>query len=259
MTMNSFRPNKGRRRLWAATILALAVFAADVVSGGAVRAQVRTVAAALSSRTAAIARRVSDSGFFSSRASLAAQNRSLSEQLAQYEERAAAYAVLEAENAQLRDMARLASRGPGMTVPVVSSIGSSPYGTFLIGAGQTEGVGEGNIVLTAEGFVLGSVRDVALHTATVAETLGPRTSTDAIISGTAVVVDGRGGGNGRTSVPRGVDIAVGSSVAAPAYAGRPIGVVGSTATSSGGATQNVFIHLPVNRSGLQFVYVASSR
>lgn len=259
MMMNSFRPNRGRRRLWAATFLVLALFASDVLLGGILRARVQGAAAAASAHGASLAHRVFDSGFFSSRASLAAQNRSLSEQLAQYEERAAAYAALEAENTQLREMAHLAARVPGMTVAIVSAVGTSPYGTFLIGAGQAEGVAIGNIVLTSTGFVLGEVQDVALHTATVVETLSPHASVDGVADGTAVVVEGRGGGNGRTSVPRGIEITVGTPVTAPAYAGRPIGVVGAIATSSGGATQDVFIRIPVNRPGLQFVYVVSSR
>lgn len=242
-----------------ATCLVLAIFTADVLFGGFLRVRMQSAVAAVSAQSTSLMRRVLDAGFFSSRASLTAQNRSLSEQLAQYEERAAAYATLEAENAQLREMAHLASRVEGMTVAIISSVGASPYGTFLIGAGQEEGVAAGNIVLTSTGFVLGEVREVARHTATVAEILSPRAFLDGIVGGTAIVVEGRGGGNGQTSVPRGVEISVGTPVVAPAYAGRPIGVVGAVATSSGGATQNVFIRIPVNRSGLQFVYVASSR
>lgn len=257
--MSSFRQNKGRRRLWAATVLVLLLFGADIISGGALRARIRAFSAGISVHGGALISRIAGSGFFSSRASLAAQNRSLAEQLQQYEERASAYSALEEENAQLRALVGLAAHTHGLTAPVVSSLYASPYGTFLIGAGSAEGVAHGNIVLSSEGFVLGEVADVALHTSVVHETFAPDASVDAIVNGTAVTLEGEGGGNARATIPRGVSIAVGASASAPQYAGRPVGIVGGVATSSGGAAQDLFVRIPVNRSGLQFVYVAPSR
>lgn len=258
--MNSFRPNNtGYRRLWAATLLVALLFCIDVFSDGVIRREVRTASIALSGWGSTFSQTIFGSGFFSSRASLAAQNRSLTEQLAQYEERAASYAVLQEENAQLRDMVQLAQSTSGFTAPIVSSLRSSAYGTFLIGAGENDGVARGNVVLTSGGFVLGSVSDIASHTAVISEILAPGASLDAIVQGTAIVVEGRGGGNGRASAPRGLDIAIGSPVVVPAYGSRALGIVGEIATSSSSATQDLYIHIPVNRAGIQFVYVVASR
>ncbi len=259
MTMNSFRPNKSYRRLFAAATLALLIFCIDIFSGGVVRGEVRAAGITLSHWAKTASHALFGSGYFSSRSSLSAQNRSLSEQLAQYQERAAAYAVLQEENAILRDMVHLAQSTSGLTAPVVSSLRSSPYGTFLIGAGDADGVARGAVVLTSGGFVVGSVSDVASHTAVVSEIFAPGASLDAIVHGASVVVEGRGGGNARASAPRDLDIPPGSPVVAPAYGSRPIGIVGGVATSSSSATQDVFIHVPVNRAGIQFVYVAASQ
>lgn len=259
MMTNSFRPNRQYRRLWAAAILALVLFCIDSVSGGVVRGEVRAAGIALSGWTETVSRALFGSGYFSSRASLTAQNRSLSEQLAQYHERAAAYAVLQEENAALRDMAHLAQSEHGFTAPVVSSLRSSPYGTFLIGAGEVDGVVPSAIVLTPGGFVLGSVSDIASHTAVVSEVLAPGASVEAIVHGAAIVVEGRGGGNARAYAPRDLAIPIGSPVVAPAYGNRAIGIVGGVATSSSSATQDIFIQIPVNRAGITFVYVVASR
>lgn len=255
--MNSFRRNDTKRRLWASTALVVFLFLVDVISGGKIRAEVRTVGAVIAGWGNASARSISGSGFFSSRATLAAQNQSLSEELMQYGERAAAYAVFQEENAQLRDIVHLARGTPGITAPVVSSMRSSPYGTFLIGAGEADGVARGNIVLTSGGFVVGKITDTSSHTALVSEVLAPNASIDTIVSGSAIVVEGKGGGNGHGSVPRGVAIAVGQAVTVPSYGGRALGIVGEVASSTSGGAQDVYIRIPINLAALQFVYVVA--
>lgn len=255
--MNSFRRNDTKRRLWAATFLVVFLFSIDVISGGKIRAEMRSFGALLRGWEGVATHSIFGSGFFSSRSSLAAQNRSLSEELAQYEERSAAYTVLQEENAQLRDIVHLAQNQPGVTAPIVSSTDSSPYGTFLIGAGDADGIEEGAIVLTSGGFVLGKVTDTAAHTAVVSEALAPRSSVEASVGGSAVVVEGKGGGNGHASAPRGLSISIGQAVTAPSYGGRPLGLVGEIASSTSSGAQDVYIRIPVNLAALQFVYVVT--
>lgn len=256
--MNSFRRSSDtKRRLWAATALVVFLFLVDVLSGGKIRAEVRAGSAIVARWGETSARTIFGSGFFSSRASLSAQNRSLTEQLQQYEERASAHVVLQEENAQLRDIVHLAQNSPGITAPVVSSMRSSPYGTFLIGAGEADGIVRGDIVLTSSGFVVGRVSDTALHTALVLEALAPSASIDAVVGGNAIVVEGKGGGNGRGSVPRDLGVRRGDSVTVPSYGGRSLGLVGEVASSTSGGAQDVYIRIPVNLAALQFVYVVA--
>lgn len=259
--MNSYRPNSTvnkNRKLVVATVFVLVIFCADVFSGGLLRREVRSLGSVVSQWLTHVGGAVSGSGFFSSRAGLEAQNRTLTEQLAQYEERSAGYDVLQEQNDQLRALLHLAAGNPGLTAPIVSSVIASPYGTFLIGAGASDLVARGNLVLTSGGFVLGAVTDVGARVSTVQEVFAPSATVDAVIAGTSVSVSGSGGENAHALLPRGVSVSIGDAVLSPQLGGRPIGVVGAVASSSASAEQDVYIRLPVDIGALQFVYVVSS-
>jgi cell shape-determining protein MreC len=255
--MNSSRPNN--RRLLAATVLVCFLFVVDVLLGGKIRNELRAGAAAASQWAEKPFAAIAGSGFFSSRAALESQNQSLTEEVAQLQERAAGSDALQAENGQLQAMAHLAQTAPGITAPVVSSVRSSPYGTFLIGAGSQDGIARGDLVLTEGGFVVGAVGDLGAHVALVAEVFAPGASIDAILDGASVSIEGSGGGNARTSLPRGVAIAAGDPVVAPGFRERPVGVVGNVASSSASASQDIHIRLPVNLASLQYVYIVSAQ
>ena len=256
--MNSYRRNNSAgRRLLYATILVIFIFLVDVVSGGKIHQALRSTAASISRSVSGIGSSIAGSGFFTSRASLEAENRSLREELAQYQERAAGFAVLEAQVAQLQSAAKLAAQNPGLTAPVVSSVISSPYGTFLIGAGSADGVAKGSLVLTGGGFVVGTVSDAGAHTSTVTEIFAPNTSVAAVIDGASTVVSGSGGGNAHALLPRGVGVAVGDAVLSPQFGQRAVGIVGSVASSSASASQDVYIRIPEGLASLQYVYVVS--
>ena len=262
--MNSYRQNKSpHRRLFAFTALVLFLFLVDVLTGGSVRHQLRGGAVVLRKWSAYIGGSVAGSGLLSTRASLEAQNRSLAEELAQYEERAGAYEVLRVENEELRSFVRFVDstsrEARGVTAPVVSSVRTSPYGTFLIGAGEAEGIVRGSYVLTSGGFVVGTVSDTGAHTATVAEVFAPGASVEAMAGGATFSAAGSGGGNARAKVPRALTIRQNEPVLAPQLGQRPIGIVGSIASSTASASQELFIVLPVNLSSLRYVYILPVR
>lgn len=262
--MNSYRQNKSpHKRLLALTALVVFLFLVDVLSGGSVRHQLRGGAVVLGKWSAYIGGSIARSGVFSTRAALEAQNRSLAEELAQYEERAGAYEVLRSENEQLRAFVRLVEStsrdAQGVTAAVVSSVRTSPYGTFLIGAGEAEGIERGSLVQTSGGFVVGTVTDAGAHTATVGEIFAPGASVEAMASGVAFSAVGSGGGNARAKVPRALAIRIHDPVLAPGLGQRPIGIVGSIASSTASASQELFIVLPVNLSSLRYVYILPVR
>ncbi len=244
----------GRNRLLALTAVVLLLLFADIVSGGVVRAYVRAGAASAWRWTGGA---VVDwvGAIVSSRASLEAQNRVLASQLSQTTEEAGMVALLQEQNDQLRALVHLAQEVPGITAPVVSSLSASPYGTFLIGVGNGESVSKGDLVLTGGGFVVGRINDTGSGTALVSEILAPGASLEATLDGATVTVQGQGGGNGRTQAPRGLAVAVGDVVVVPLFGQRGIAVVGAVASSSTGASQDVYVRLPIGLSQLQFVYV----
>lgn len=262
--MNSYRQNKSpHKRLFALTALVIFLYLVDILTGGSVRHQLRSGAVVLGRWSSYVGGSIRGSGILSTRASLEAQNRSLAEELAQYEERAGAYEVLRSENEELRAFVRLVEstsrEAQGVTAPVVSSVRTSPYGTFLIGAGEAEGIARGSYVLTSGGFVVGTVTDTSAHTATVAEVFAPGASVEALAGGASFSAVGSGGGNARAKVPRALTIRINQPVVAPQLGQRPIGIVGSIASSTASASQELFIVLPVNLSSLRYVYILPVR
>lgn len=259
------RGNKGgRNRLLAVTVLVLLTFAGDLVLRGAIRNEVHGGVAIVSRWAAAAGNVVTGSGLLSSKRSLERQNRLLREDLARLEERAASYGALRAENDALRALAHMVGSttastvGSGVTAPIVSSVRSSPYGTFLIGAGSADGIASGSPVLTSGGFVVGVVSATGAHSAVVSEVFAPGASVEAVLGGAPVSVRGSGGGNASVKIPRGLSVGIGDPVVAPQFGQRPIGIVGSVASSPASASQDVYIRLPVNLSSLRYVYIIAA-
>jgi cell shape-determining protein MreC len=248
--------NVGRRRLWIATIAVVALFGIDLLTGGGVRGVVRTAVAGVSQAVHQVGQGISGSGFFSTKASLAAENQSLKAQVAALEEQAALSSALQQQVIALQNLARLAQSLPGISAPVTSSFIASPYGTFLIGAGTRQGVTPGALVLSDEGVAVGTVSDASASSATVLEVFAPDHSVDAALDGAAIIVKGAGGGNATAQVPNGVKVQVGDAVTAPEYGGRTIGVVGNVDSNPSNAAMQVSIGSPVNLAAMQYVFVA---
>ena len=254
-TMNLYRQNKGLKRLYLTTALVIVLYIIDVLSGGTVRTMVRNAGSVIWQLGTGLEKVVGRSGFISSRRALEAENASLSGQLASLQEKSAAYQVLQDENKVLRGMLHIASSRSGVTAPVISSFRSSPYGTFLIGAGSSDSVVSGDVVLSAENFVIGRVEETSAHSALVRELFASGVSTDALLGKAGVTVEGHGGGNARATMDRDAIVAVGDPVISPIFGGRVIGVVGAVQEDASRAGKVVYIRLPVNLSVLQFVYL----
>lgn len=253
------RKSSRKRQLFFATIAIVLIFAFDVVSGGMLRGIVRGVVTGIWSGTAHVRASITESGYFRSHRSLATENASLKDQVASYQEDAAAYDTLQAENEQLRALVHLAATTAGVTAPVISSFDSSPYGTFLIGAGKSEGIATGSLVLTADGFVVGRVSELHAHKALVQGILASGSDTEVLIGSVAVTLEGRGGGNGRAELPRDVAVATNTPAIAPSLGSRPVGIVGRVESAQASASQTAYVQLPLNLSTLRYVYIVAPR
>ena len=245
----------GRRKLGYATLLVLVLFALDLLSGGSVRALAQRAMSSVWVASAQMRSGIFESGYFASRGSLARENASLRELVAKNTEKASAYETLREENVLLRSLLSLSNTESGITAPIVSSVRSSPYGTFLVGAGAGDNLKTGSLVLTEGGFVVGSVSEVREHTTLVTEVFAGGSHIDVSIHGAVAGAEGRGGGNARVQMPRGIEVREGDPVIAPQLGGRPIGLVGKVESDSSSADQTVFVHLPINLSALRYVYI----
>lgn len=243
------------RVLYAATALVALALGADLVSGGAVRAYVRSGAAAASQAASAAGSGLALDSIFASKRTLEAQNTALAQQVAALSERAARADVLQQENDSLRTLVHLATSTPGTTAPIVSSLNASPYGTFVIGIGVGSAIARGDLVLSPGGFVIGRVSDVGSATALVAEVLAPGASLDARLGTADLTAEGLGDGSGHGVIPRGIDVSVGDTVRAPSLGARPLGIVAAVRASAEDATQDIYFGLPSGLRGIQFVYV----
>ncbi|RJR13658.1 rod shape-determining protein MreC [Candidatus Parcubacteria bacterium] len=258
--MNLYRHSKkpSRAPFILATALVVLVFLIDLVSGGSIRAVVREgVARVWSTGTSSISLRE----FFSTRHALQNENRTLREQITELTLRVAAFEVLKLENQELRVLTGLAEEGSGVSAPVVSSFSTSPYGTFLIGAGEANGLTVGNLVIAGDvrfgGFVIGRIEATDTHMSLVKSLLAPGEATEATVHDIGVVVRGRGGGQGIAEAPREAIIEAGDVVTAATLGQRPLGVVGHVEKDPSGAAQRVYVHLPFSLASIQYVRVVA--
>lgn len=162
---NGFRSSSvssKRRRggLFLATLLAVLIVLLNIATGGKVSALVRDAVAPIENVGMKLGMGIGRSGFFSSRTSLESQIAALQGEVQQNQLQAAAYTALQQQNQSLSSLEHLAQTSPGLAAPVTSSIISSPYGTFTIGAGSADSVTSGALVLTEGGFVVGKVSQV---------------------------------------------------------------------------------------------------
>lgn len=258
MMMNSYlqndRSRRDRRRLLATTSLVVLLMIIDIISGGVLRHTARSVGAVAWQGGTSVTKALADTGFFATRAMLEDRIRSLTEEVERLRGDSANYAVLKEENERLRELVRLASQAQGITAPVVSSMRSSPYGTFLIKAGTGDGVKTGDVVVAPGGFAVGTVADVGSGLSSVVQIFSPQSSLDAIVGDARVKVEGRGGGNAYARLPHGLSVAEGDVVLAPHLGEKPIGIVGGIASSSS-AFSDVYIGLPLSLDSLRYVYV----
>lgn len=239
-----------------AILISVAFFGFDTLTGGLVRSYARTVGALFWGAAAGTFETIDGSGILKSRRSLAAENQQLRDDIERRSEESARFTALTAENADLAQLAGLRStEGGGHAARVLSSFHSSPYGTFLIGAGKKDGIILGDIVLTPGGFVLGTVSDLDSHTATVRALFAPGDETELVIGESAFSATGRGAGNARASLSRDARVRVGDAATVPSLDGRAAAVVGLIEVASSSATQTLYLRVPANLDVLRFVFI----
>lgn len=232
----------------------------DVASGGLLRGAARSFSTVVWNATSRIESAIFGSGFFSSRRALSSENDALKKRIADLEAELAGQQLMRDENAELRSLVRLAESVNGIAAPIISSVRSSPYGTFMIGAGSADGISAGSIVMAGgeRGFVIGEVAEADEHSSLVKEIFAPGASAEGTLRGAALVFEGQGGGNARAEAPRALSVGEGDPVTSARFSGRLIGIVGAVSSDSSSALRTLYIRTPVNLSELQFVYVVSS-
>lgn len=252
---NSFHRNRRNTRgLAVASVAVLLILAVDLLSSGALRGVVQSGSVAIWRGFNITVDAVFGSGFFRTRNSLAAENKKLRQEIEHMREQTTLYAALREDYAAVSALVHLAESTSGLTAPVASSFVSSPYGTFHIKAGNSSGVAEGDLVFSADGFMIGIVIEAHSGVSVVRELFAPGAKSDVTIHGAGAIATGRGGGNARVEIARGIQVAEGDIVRL-ASSGKPVGVVGKVEADSASSVQDVFIRFPLNLSSVRFVFV----
>jgi cell shape-determining protein MreC len=252
-------PPPERRTLFIVSVFAVFLLLADLITGGIVRGAVHRSAAVISNVGKQAAETFQVANIFSSRAELEAHIEELEKELAVYRANDTAYAGMRAENADLRKMANLVQEEEGITAPVLLTYSASPYGTFMIGAGASDGVHEGSIVRSADGYSIGQVAEADAHTSIVKEFFAPGEKIEVMIGSDAVSLEGYGGGNARGQAAREAQIKERDIAVAQGFGGLPVGIVGKVVSDPANSFTEVYIRIPENLATVRFVYVQSGR
>ena len=240
--------------LIAVSVLAVAIFGADALLGGSVRASAQAAAGSLWASAGAAASAIETSGALESKRSLAEENIALRAKLAELQGLTVKNETLAEENQSLRAQVGAVPEGTEPhTFAVLSYEDASPYGTFVIDGGSSEGVHAGAAVYAEGGVLVGTVSQAGTHTAQVRTLLAPGREVQARVgSSTSATLYGRGGGNGTMRIPRDIEVSEGDLVYY--QGGRSVlGVVGAVASSPADAEKTLFVHLPFNLYGTRFV------
>ncbi|TSC85685.1 MAG: hypothetical protein G01um10148_1071 [Parcubacteria group bacterium Gr01-1014_8] len=246
-----------RQGLLVATFLILVVIGADVFMDGAIRSRIRPMLVPVASFGRSAVAAVAGQDFWSSRQALLNENESLRERIEKMEAQNAGFEALRDDYEALQKMMAVTDEEgeKGLIAPIASSFRASPYGTFIIGAGFTKGVREGDIVLSEGGFVLGAVSEVNAKSSLVRMVFAPGQKTEVVSGSTGFTISGRGGGNASAEVPREAALAEGAPVRASIYEGRPIGIIGNIESASSSAYAEIHVVFPINLNTVRYVYI----
>ncbi len=249
------------RRLLAATALVVFLFIADVFSPGGVRSFVRESAASVQYGVMRSWSAITHLGIFETRATLARENADLTTQIENLSLQVASMQAMQAQDTELRQLLNLSQSTHGTAAPILSPIFASPYGTFTIGAGTSQGINTGDVVLMTadesapDAFAIGTVAEAGTNTSLVTALFAPGRTTTVRLNGAEGELVGGGVNAAHMQVPHGITVAVGDIVASPAFADRPVGIVRSVIAAPSDAYSQIYVSLPVSPAARSFVYV----
>ncbi len=164
--------------------------------------------------------------------------------------------ALEAENSQLKEFFNRSTDKEQMTLAaVLVRPPQTPYDSIVIDAGSIMGVMEGDIIYADMNYAIGRVSSVSERTSivTLFSSSGQKASVLVGTSTTAVMAEGRGGGNYYIKVPRNIQIVPGDPVVWPDIQTILLGTVDIVDTGNGDAYSHIYFKSPVNINSLRYV------
>jgi cell shape-determining protein MreC len=243
------------RRAIVLTLIIIIIGLFDVVLSGQLRTLVRDALTPFANTVTSVWQHVLVYGNLSGRAELLQQVQTLEAERNRLRERDVLFHLLAQENAELRALAAVATTSEAITAPVASSFRASPYGTFVIAAGWRDGIERDSLVLSSEGFVLGTIEDIGMRTAIVRFVFTPGGEIEAVSGVSAFTLTGQSLGSASTQVPLETPLTIGDMVYAPTLESRPIGVISHIASTTAAIYSDIYVNSPVSLHSLRHVRV----
>ncbi|MBA3733199.1 rod shape-determining protein MreC [Patescibacteria group bacterium] len=194
--------------------------------------------------------------FLSFKGTLIKENLKLQDETVTLKLRQMDYDVLSKENQEIKTV--LGRKNSIHRVAgILSKPPRSPFDTFVIDAGSSEGVFIGNKVYISENIIIGTITNVTPHTSLVQLFSTGGLKQDAVVSrtGTMLTITGRGGANFEIEVPKDTDILWGDSFLYPGLNSSILGNVYYIDTNSQSSFKTIYIRIPGNVFDSKVVYI----
>lgn len=196
------------------------------------------------------------------RASLGtSENALLRAELASTTARVADRDLLYKENVELKSRLGRSVQGTVILAGILLRPPATPYDTYMVDAGEAEGVRAGDYVSAGGTTRIGTISEVYAHTSRAVLFSAPGQTYDALLhlaSTTHIVpvsMQGQGSGSFMGQVPAGTPVKAGDSIIFPGVASALAGSVSSVAFDPKQSFITLYARLPVDLLSLRFVEI----
>ncbi|HEY4509033.1 MAG TPA: rod shape-determining protein MreC [Candidatus Paceibacterota bacterium] len=195
--------------------------------------------------------------FFVFRNNLISRNLSLEDQVMHLELKQVDYETLQKENQDLKSQLGRSDSSSHIISRVLSRPPQSPYDTFVIDVGLSDGVTVGSKVYISDSIIIGLVAEVTPHTSLVQlfSTGNRKQESTLLRTGASFVLEGLGGANFKLDVPKDADVLWGDVFVYPSLSSSVISAVYYIDTNSQSAFKTIYLRTPINVFSSQWVFV----
>lgn len=203
-------------------------------------------------------------GFFSSKGALLSEISGDKDQISALKVKEMDYDAVLKENQDLKaEQNRLPTDKAGKSFSdrilsrVLSKPPQSPYDTFIIDVGQSEGSVVGSNVYISDTILIGTVTSVTAHSSIIElfSKGDKKNQFELSRTGSSYELSGRGGGNFVVEVPKDADILWGDVFTSPHLSTSVIGSVYYIETNVQSSFKKIYIRIPTNIFQTKWVYV----
>lgn len=196
----------------------------------------------------------------SSKKALVERNREMEEALTQASFISFEKELLSEENIELKELLGRQAFEETILAVVLARPPVSVYDTFIIDAGEDDGVQTGDRIVVSGDIIIGTIAAAHNRTSTVKLFSAPGEVTDVNIGPENILAsaEGKGGGNFTVRLPRGVGVEEGDIVTRPSISSKIFGIIEFIITDPVDPFQTILFKNPVNISEIKWVQVVTS-